>query len=312
MQLSLDDHRNPPPETAIHRSIFVPKWPLMILAALFCFSVQAATPASSPPAQDALAKAIAGDWRSPENRARDRYRHPAETLAFFGVTPTVRLIEITPGAGWYAEILAPALMAKGHYTAAVIDPEFVSPAQQDYQKKNRDDLRARFAADPAHFAAASMVEFNPAKPVFGEPASADVVLSFRNVHNWVQAGTEHEFFKAFFTVLKPGGVLGIVDHRADPNAPPDKVSGYLPEDYVISLAVAAGFQLDGRSEINANPRDTKDYPKGVWTLPPALILGAKDRDKYLAIGESDRFTLRFIKPVGQAANPNKQPVSPKK
>jgi len=112
--------------------------------------------------------------------------------------------------------------------------------------------------------------------------------------------------------LKPGGILGIVDHRADPGAPLDKVSGYLPEEYVINLAVAAGFQLDGRSEINANPRDIKDYPKGVWTLPPTLILGAKDREKYLAIGESDRFTLRFIKPVGQSANPNKQPVSPKK
>ena len=307
MQLS---RANRPYNSAVGRHIVFPL--AITLAMLLGVSAQAAPEGATAKGQDEIAKAIAGNWRSPENRARDRYRHPAETLAFFHVTPTVKLIEITPGAGWYAEILAPALMAKGHYTAAVIDPEFVSPAQQPYQKKNRDDLRAKFAADPARFAAASIVEFNPAKPVFGEPASADVVLSFRNVHNWVQAGTENEFFQAFFAVLKPGGVLGIVDHRADAGAPLDKVSGYLPEDYVINLAVAAGFRLDGRSEINANPRDTKDYPKGVWTLPPTLILKEKDREKYLAIGESDRFTLRFIKPVEQSANPNKQPVSPKK
>lgn len=271
-----------------------------MLAAALCFSD---AKAAQPAAQDDINQALAGSWRSPENRARDRYRHPAQTLAFFHVTPTVNLIEITPGAGWYAEILAPALKAHGSYTAAVVNPEFARPQQQAYQKRYLDELRAKFAADPARYGKAHIVEFNPMQPIFGEPASADVVVSFRNVHNWVQAGTENEYFKAFFAVLKPGGVLGIVDHRAVPGSPLDKSSGYLPEEYVINLAVAAGFQLDGRSEINANPRDTKDYPKGVWTLPPTLILGDRDRGKYLAIGESDRFTLRFIKPVGKVVNP---------
>jgi predicted methyltransferase len=233
---------------------------------------------------------IAGSWRSATNKARDVYRHPKETLQFFGLQPDKTVIEITPGAGWYSEILAPLLRDNGHYIAAVADNG--AEAKQDTAA-----LRAKFAADPTEYSKASIVTFNPQAPVFGPPGSADMVLTFRNVHNWTQAGTAQAMFKAFYAVLKTGGTLGVVDHRAALGATLDSVkgSGYLPTDYVIKLATDAGFKLDGQSEINANPKDTKDYPKGVWTLPPTLTLGDQDRAKYLAIGESDRMTLRFVK-----------------
>lgn len=247
----------------------------------------------------ALRGTLEGAWRSDANRARDRYRHPAETLTFFGVKPRDTVIEITPGQGWYAEILAPLLEPHGHYIAAVFDPASVPDAQREYQQKNRDRLRDKFSADAEHFGAAKIVEVHSRQPVFGAPGSADVVLTFRNVHNWVQNGTEKEFFKAFFAVLKPGGVLGVEDHRAPPGSALNPASGYLPEAYVIQLATDAGFRLAAKSEINANPRDTKDYPKGVWTLPPTLREGDVNKEKYLAIGESDRFTLKFVKPEKQ-------------
>lgn len=236
---------------------------------------------------------IAGSWREPANRARDIYRHPKATLQFFGIRPDQTVIEITPAAGWYSEILAPLLRDDGHYIAAE-----ATPAGGE-AKRGDDALRRKFAADPAEYGKARIVEYDPKAPVFGAPASADLVLTFRNVHNWAEAGTAPAMFKAFFAVLKPGGVLGVVDHRAAPGATLDAVksSGYLPTDYVIKLATDAGFKLDAQSEINANPKDTKAYPKGVWTLPPTLTLGEQDRAKYLAIGESDRMTLRFVKPA---------------
>jgi predicted methyltransferase len=246
---------------------------------------------------------LAGSWRSPANRARDVYRHPKATLQFFGVRPDRTVIEITPGGGWYAEILAPLLHDNGHYVAAEKMPAADSEARSDDSA-----LRKKFAADPAHYGNARIVQFDPQAPVFGPPASADLVLTFRNVHNWIAtddegAGTAPAMFKAFFAVLKPGGVLGVVDHRADAGASLEAVkrSGYLPTAYVVKLATEAGFTLDESSEINANPKDTKDYPKGVWTLPPTLTLGEQDKAKYLAIGESDRMTLRFVKPVVPAA-----------
>jgi predicted methyltransferase len=233
---------------------------------------------------------IAGSWRSAPNKARDVYRHPKETLQFFGLQPDKTVIEITPAAGWYTEILAPVLRDNGHYIAAVTDNN--AEAKQDAAA-----LRAKFAADPAQYGKATVVGFNPQAPVFGPPGSADMVFTFRNVHNWVQAGTAQAMFKAFYAVLKTGGTLGVEEHRAAPGATLDSVkgTGYLPTEYVIKLATDAGFKLDGQSEINANPKDTKDYPKGVWTLPPTLTLGDQDRAKYLAIGESDRMTLRFVK-----------------
>ena len=245
-----------------------------------------------------LDEVLAGSWRSAANRARDVYRHPKATLQFFGVRPDRTVIEITPGGGWYAEILAPLLHDNGHYIAAEKLPAADSEARSDDSA-----LRKKFAADPAHYGNARIVTFDPRSPVFGAPGSADLVLTFRNVHNWAEAGTAPAMFKAFFAVLKPGGVLGVVDHRAAEGASlaAVKSSGYLPTDYVVKLATDAGFRLEESSEINANPKDTRDYPKGVWTLPPTLALGDKDKAKYQAIGESDRMTLRFVKPVAPAA-----------
>jgi predicted methyltransferase len=242
-----------------------------------------------------FASALAGDWRSEKNRARDPYRHPAETLAFFGVEPTQTLIEIWPGGGWYAELLAPALNAHGHYVAVVPKALPDSPARV---QRDNDKLRAMFSARPDLYSNAEIREAVDSAPVLGPPESADVVVTFRNAHNWVMAGNEQAFFRAFYAVLKPGGTLGVVDHRAASDQPPAemKTSGYLPQAYVIALAEGAGFELVASSELNANPKDTKDYPEGVWTLPPTYTLGDKDREKYAAIGESDRMTLRFRKP----------------
>jgi predicted methyltransferase len=253
----------------------------------------------APAAQEAIPPidaALAGDWRSEKNRARDVYRHPKETLAFFGVAPDQTLVEIWPGGGWYAEVLAPALNAHGHYVAIVPQALPDSPARV---QRDNDKLRAKFAARPDLYSNAQVREAIDSSPVLGPPESADVVLTFRNVHNWVMAGNEQAFFKAFFDVLKPGGTLGVVDHRADADQPPAemKTSGYLPQAYVIALAEGAGFELVATSEVNANPRDTKDYKEGVWTLPPTLTLGEQDKAGYLAIGESDRMTLKFRKPA---------------
>lgn len=255
----------------------------------------AATPApSSNLRHEQFATVLKGDWRVPQNAARDQYRHPEETLQFFGLRDDQTVIEITPGNGWYSELLAPLLKDKGHYVAAIVDPSF-----SDYAKKSADSLKQKYAADPAHYGKVEVVAYAPKAPVFGKPGSADTVLTFRNVHNWVDAGNEAATFKAFYDVLKPGGTLGVVDHRAKPGttAKDNEKNGYLPTDYVVKLAQAAGFTLAGESEVNANPKDTKDYPDGVWTLPPALVKGEQDKAKYLAIGESDRMTLRFIKPA---------------
>ena len=280
------------------------------IAALLCgaFALQSAfaldapkkpKPAAAHAAADAsfehkLDTVLAGDWRSEKNKARDQYRHPKQTLEFFGVNDKQTLIEIYPGAGWYAEILAPLLKEHGHYVAAILKPEKPTGEAADDAK----GIRGKIKADPEHFGAAKVVEFNSKEPVLGAPGSADVVLTFRNVHNMTDEGSAGPMFKAFFEVLKPGGTLGVVDHRAKAGADPAKMkeTGYLPEDYVIKLATDAGFKLEAKSEINANPKDTKDYPKGVWTLPPTLTLKDQDREKYLAIGESDRMTLKFVKP----------------
>ena len=255
-----------------------------------------ATAATAAPLTEQLHPVLDGAWRSDANRARDSYRHPAQTLEFFGLRSDATVIEITPGAGWYAEILAPLLKERGHYVAAIVDPAKAPADRRAYQQGHRDRLTAKFQADAERYGAARIVAFDPQAPQLGEPASADFVLTFRNVHNWVKAGTAQPYFNAFFDVLKPGGVLGVVDHRARPGSAPETDSGYVPVDEVIQLATQAGFKLDASSEINANPKDTKDHPKGVWTLPPSLALGAQERDRYLAIGESDRFTLRFVKP----------------
>jgi predicted methyltransferase len=239
---------------------------------------------------------LAGAWRSDKNKARDQYRHPKQTLEFFGVKTGQTLLEITPGGGWYTEILAPLLKGNGTYIAAVAQPK--KPEGEAAQDKSA--LQKKFEGDATEYGEAKTVEFDSKAPNLGAPASADTVVTFRNVHNWVMSDTAPLMFKAFFDVLKPGGTLGVVDHRAAADADLAKIkqSGYLPQDYVIKLATDAGFKLVAQSEINANSKDTKDYEKGVWTLPPTLELGDKDKEKYLAIGESDRMTLRFEKPKG--------------
>ncbi|KPA93120.1 MULTISPECIES: class I SAM-dependent methyltransferase [Pseudomonas] len=244
------------------------------------------------------AKVLAGSWRAPENSVRDVYRHPRQTLQFFGLQANQTVIEITPGGGWYSEVLAPLLRGQGQYIAAV-----QAPSSSEYARRSADSLKQKFARDPSQYVRASLVEFDPQAPVLGKPNSADRVLTFRNVHNWVMADDAPAMFSAFFQVLKPGGVLGVVDHRAKDGADLESIkrSGYLPTAYVVKLASDAGFVLDGQSEINANPRDTKDYPDGVWTLPPTLRLGEQDKARYQAIGESDRLTLRFVKPDKVAA-----------
>ena len=274
--------------------------PLLLAA---CATAPSSETTPTTHAADAtLEAAIAGTWRDPANAARDAYRHPLQTLRFFGVTPSSRVIEITPGGGWYTEILAPLAQGKGRYVGIINDPAKSGNerAQQYYANANAK-LREKLAARPDVYGDATLVEYDPKAPVFGEPGSADVVLTFRNVHNWVGAGSEAAMFKGFFDVLAPGGVLGVVEHRAaaGKTLAEVKTSGYLPEDYVIGLAEAAGFVLEEKSEINANPADTKDHPNGVWTLPPGNNHEEADAAKYAAIGESDRMTLRFVKPAAE-------------
>ncbi len=240
-----------------------------------------------------LAEAIAGPWREASNRARDPYRHPQQTLAFFRVGSRSRVIEISPGAGWYSEILAPYLRGSGTYIAATAS----APADSAAGKRNAG-LKARFAGNPGLYDRAQYLEYDGKAPSLGAPGSADVVLTFRNVHNWVAGDNAEAYFKAFYDVLKPGGVLGVVDHRAKPGTSLEtmKKSGYLTEDLVIDLATRAGFRLDASSQVNANPKDDADHPNGVWTLPPTNRHDGQDAAKYRAIGESDRMTLRFVKP----------------
>ncbi len=251
-------------------------------------------------AKAALDAAIAGEWRTPANVARDPFRNPGPTLGFFGITPTMTVIEVTPGAGWYAEILAPYLRDGGRYVAVVNDPaKASSPRAAEYHAGNNKALRDKFAANAAVYGTPTVVEFNPAAPVFGAAGSADAVLTFRNVHNWMMGDQEAGMFKGFFEVLKPGGMLGVVEHRAKADVPDGDRSGYVSEAQVIAMATAAGFVLEQKSEINANPKDDTDHPNGVWTLPPTLdVPEGEDKAKYQAIGESDRMTLRFRKPQG--------------
>lgn len=242
-----------------------------------------------------LEQAIAAPYRD-ANRARDVYRHPLETLEFFGIEDDMTVVEIWPGSGWYSEILAPFLRARGHYVAAQYPDVSGAP---DYQKKGLAQYKAALAGNPQLFGRVRLTGIG--KPNFYQPVppgSADMVLSFRNVHNWLADDNSREMFATFYRSLKPGGVLGIVEHRGfDDTTREDSIrTGYVSQDYVVQLAQDAGFTWVAWEEINANPRDTKDHPGGVWTLPPTLRLGNVDRAKYLAIGESDRMTLKFVKP----------------
>jgi predicted methyltransferase len=243
----------------------------------------------------ALTPILSGAHRSQANKNRDVWRRPTETLDFFGVQQGQAVAEIWPGAGWYTEVLAPLLRGKGSYIAASWDPNGASQGLTAAIQRYKDKL----AANPELYGEVKLAAFGKNALDFAPPNSLDRVLTFRNVHNWMGSGWAEDAFKAMFKALKPGGVLGVVEHRANQDKPqdPKAASGYVRTDYVIQLATAAGFKLVASSEINANPRDTKDYEKGVWTLPPVLTLKDQDRDKYIAIGESDRMTLRFVKPA---------------
>lgn len=259
-----------------------------------------APPAPEPapaPAPTGVAALLDGAWRAPENVARDGFRHPVETLEFFGIDDNMKVLEITPGGGWYAELLAPYLREKGKYVGALIDPASASSDNaRDYYTKSNEKLREKLAASADVYDRGELVEFDLNKPSFGKAESFDAVLTFRNVHNWMNSGTASTMFDAFYTALRPGGVLGVVEHRAGADVAEGDRSGYLSEAQVIALAERAGFQLEEKSEINANPADTKDHPNGVWTLPPSLrVPEGDDGEKYKAIGESDRMTLRFRK-----------------
>ena len=260
--------------------------------------VPAPAPEAAYAPDAALDAALAGAARTEENKARDMWRHPRETLGFFGVQPTQTIVEVTPGGGWYSEILAPYLRDNGRYVGVVVDPtKTSSEGSKNYYSKSNDDLRAKFAANPAAYDKATLVEFDPAAPVFGEPGSADVVLTFRNVHNWMQNAQAQAMFDGFYAVLKPGGTLGVVEHRANADVPEGDRSGYVSENQVVTFAKNAGFEWVDGSDINANPKDTKDHPNGVWTLPPvSRVPEGEDGQKYKDIGESDRMTLKFVKP----------------
>ncbi|HEX8572217.1 MAG TPA: methyltransferase [Allosphingosinicella sp.] len=239
----------------------------------------------------AIAAAVDSPGRSEANRARDQYRHPRETLGFFGVKPTDTIVEIWPGGGWYAEILAPLARERGAYYAAA-------------NGNGLNGARALMARDPALYANIRLAAFPAGRPGSDQPAvpdgSADVVLTFRNVHNWIMAEPPfgEEAFRQMFAMLRPGGTLGVAEHRLPEDADParEKTSGYIKVSTVRRLAEAAGFRFVAASEINANPADTKDHPNGVWSLPPSLRGKEVGRKRFLAIGESDRMTLKFVKP----------------
>lgn len=246
-------------------------------------------------AQDAAAFAalLPASHRSAENVARDLHRHPAETLAFFGVRPDSTVVEILPGSrGYYLEILAPFLRDRGLYVAAGRDESAPTAYLADHRR-----LLERLAADPDRYGRVRVTRFNADLHEIAPPGTADFVLTFRNLHNWLERGEAEAALRAFHRALKPGGVLGVVDHRGrtDLSQQAQMKSGYVREDEAIALIERAGFKLVARSEVNANPRDTKDHPEGVWTLPPSFRMKERDRAKYEAIGESDRFTLKFVK-----------------
>jgi predicted methyltransferase len=265
-----------------------------IAATLLLFSAPMASLAEGADSA-ALQALVAGGQRSDANRARDKYRHPFEVLAFFGVADNSSVIEILPGAsGYWTEILAPYLKAHGRYIAANGDKD--SPSSE--VQKDNAGFAAKIAADPNDYDKVEVAEFHPGVKDLAPAGTADFVLTFRNIHNWMAAGTADQAFAAFFKALKPGGILGVEEHRASADQPQDPLakSGYVRQDYAVALAEKAGFKLLGASEVNANPKDTKDYPAGVWTLPPTYRLKDQDREKYAAIGESDRFVLKFVKP----------------
>jgi predicted methyltransferase len=264
-----------------------------ILSTTLLTAALLAGPAAAHDTGASLDAAIAGGHRAEADRARDSARNPKETLEFFGFDAHATVIEVFPGGGWYTEILAPALRGDGKLVAAHFSPDATSA----YMQRVRGEFLAKMAANPEIYDQVEVTGYVPGNAL-GAAGSADLVLTFRNMHSFYRNGNLEAFLKDAHAVLKSGGVLGVVAHRAPAGANPEagKDSGYLPQAWIVEQVEAAGFKLDASSEINANSRDTADHPGGVWALPPSLQHGDQDRAKYEAIGESDRMTLRFTKP----------------
>lgn len=255
---------------------------------------QAMTASIARAPDPALSKAVADPARTAKFVARDKFRHPAEELTFFGLKPDMTVVEIWPGSGYWTEILGPYLKSSGHYYAAV-----TVRGESQEEDTTTAAWRTRIEQQKDRYGTIKLTGLGKGHYDIAPPNSVDLVVTFRNLHNWMDGGYVDEALKGIFTALKPGGILGVEDHRGLPDKPqdPKAKSGYVRQDYTIELARKAGFEFVGASEINANPKDTKEYPEGVWTLPPSLALGDKDREKYLAIGESDNYVLKFRKPA---------------
>jgi len=256
-----------------------------------CAAVASVAWAAAPPDQTLLT-AVANPARNPAHVARDSARHPVEELTFFGLAPTMTVVELWPGGGYWTDILGPYLAPSGHYYIALPSP---GNAEEDSGVKR---FHARIAAEKDRLGTLHETILGAGHFDIAPPGSADLVLTFRNLHNWMEDGYAEDALAASFKALKPGGILGIEEHRGRNDQPqdPKAKSGYVRQDYTIALAKKAGFEFVGSSEINANPRDTKDWVDGVWTLPPSLSQKDKDRAKYVAIGEADNFVLKFRKP----------------
>ena len=279
-------------------TIMLIKNPLIITILLISLIFLSGNPSYSKNLRDkeALERSLQGSHRSEANRLRDKYRHPVETLTFFGVEPDSNVIEITPGRGWYSEILAPLLKANGTFTAVVYNANLTD---NPYLKKLTGFYKTKLGDSPEIYSSVQIKEINHTSPVFDLNSSADFVLTFRNVHNWAKSGTTDEMFRSFYKSLKIGGVLGVVEHRAEAGTPLSEQikSGYMTEQFVIKTAEKAGFVFNSGSDINNNPLDTKDHRNGVWTLLPVQRgLSNKEKKAYAKIGESDRMTLKFVKP----------------
>ena len=275
----------------------MPALPKCALAALGVALVAVAC-ASAVSTQETVAQSLdrilADAHRPAADRARDIYRHPKDTLLFFGLRPQMQVVEIWPEPGWYTEVIAPLVKDQGKYYAALSVPQ----PDNTYVTARTKAYEDRFAAHPEIYGKLELTTFGKGAGDIAPPGSVDMVVTFRNIHNWMAGGWAPQAFAAMYKALKPGGILGVVEHRGNPDLPqdPKAKSGYVREDEAIRLIESQGFALVAKSEINANPSDTKDYTQGVWTLPPVYRLGDKDKETYAAIGESDRFTLKFVKP----------------
>jgi predicted methyltransferase len=283
------------PRNRVRRCVFLGGFQVKRIAfgVLFVFSLGLGSPALAA-GDDHLKAVIAGKHRTADEKARDQYRHPYESLSFFGIQRDMTVLEVYPGGGWYTQILAPYLKDKGKLIVAVYDrnPKTQKEWMVGYNKKFTD----QFIGKSDLYGSIEIVDLVPPDRVDLAPeGSVDMIFDFRNAHNWIELGGE-QVAAGWFKALKKGGVLGVIAHRMDENKPENPESGYVHQKRIVDLMVKSGFKLEASSELNSNPKDTTDHPEGVWTLPPGLALGADKSAKYIAIGESDRMTLKFVKP----------------